>query len=159
MRPDAAGRRRLLSCGGTAYLSGLLYGTQARSVPGGRPVKDEVRAWGRVGGWVIVILAATTVPLPASGPPGWLGELPLDRVAHAGLYGGLGWIAADALRRTGRWSRLALFTALGCGMVFAAADELHQHWIPGRTPELGDWTADVVGLAAGLLVALVRRER
>lgn len=122
-------------------------------------MSGELRAWRGVVAWVAVILAATTVPLPASVPSGWLGGLPLDLAVHAVLYAGLGWLVADALRRTGRWGRLALFTSLAVGLAFAAADELHQHWIPGRVPELADWTADVVGLAAGLLAAVVLRGR
>lgn len=109
--------------------------------------------------WIGLILAATTIPLPATAQPGWLEGIPVDLAVHAGLYGGLGWLVARALRRTGRWSRLSLFTTLLCGMAFAAADELHQHWIPGRIPDLADWTADVVGLAVGLLAAVVLRGR
>lgn len=118
----------------------------------------DVREWTIVAAWVCVILAATTVPLPAGLTPGF-GDLPLDLVVHAVLYGGLGWLVARALRRTGRWGRLALFTALASGLVFAALDELHQHWIPGRVPELADWTADAVGLAGGLAAAVLLRAR
>lgn len=119
-------------------------------------MRDELRHWGRVAAWAIMILVATTVPIP-SGPAGWLADLPVDLAVHAGLYAGLGWLVARTLGRTGRAGRLALFTALVCGMIFAAADELHQHWIPGRAPELADWTADVIGLAAGMLSAAVTR--
>lgn len=119
----------------------------------------ELRPWSRVAVWIVVILSATTVPIPTTAAPGWLAGLPVDLVVHAGLYGGLGWFVADALRRTGRWGRLTLFAAMVCGLLFAAADELHQAWIPGRVPELADWTADVVGLAVGLLAAVLARGR
>lgn len=121
--------------------------------------KEELGEWLGVAGWIVLILAATTFPLPPTVSPGWMDGLPVDLLAHGALYGGLGWLVARALRRTGRWGRLALFTAMVCGMVFAAGDELHQRWIPGRTPELADWTADVVGLAAGLLAAAVAWSR
>lgn len=121
-------------------------------------MREELRPWRRVAAWAAVILVATTVPVP-SGAAGWLADLPVDLAVHGGLYAGLGWLVATTLRRTGRGGRLALFAALVCGMAFAAGDELHQRWIPGRVPELADWTADVVGLAAGMLAALVLRGR
>lgn len=117
-------------------------------------MREELRHWRRVAGWSLVILVATTVPLPA-GSSGWLADLPVDLAVHGALYAGLGWLVAGTLRRTGRSDRLALFTALLLGMAFAAGDELHQRWIPGRAAELADWTADVVGLAAGLLAGVV----
>ncbi len=121
-------------------------------------MREGLRPWRRVAAWATLILVATTVPLPA-GSAGWLADLPVDKVVHGVLYGGLGWLVATTLRRTGRGGRLALFAALVCGMAFAAGDELHQRWVPGRAPELADWTADVVGLAAGMLSAVVLRGR
>lgn len=117
-------------------------------------MREELRHWSRVAGWSFVILVVTTIPVP-SGPAGWMSDLPLDLAVHGVLYAGLGWLVAGTLRRTGRGGRLALFTALLLGMAFAAGDELHQRWIPGRAAELADWTADVVGLAAGLLAGAV----
>lgn len=121
-------------------------------------MREELRPWRRVAAWAGLILVATTVPVPP-GSAGWLADLPVDLAVHGGLYAGLGWLVATTLRRTGRWGRLALFTALVCGMVFAAGDELHQRWIPGRAAQLADWTADVVGLAAGMLAAVLVRGR
>lgn len=37
---------------------------------------------------------------------------------------------------------------------YGATDELHQFWVPNRYPGLGDWVADTVGAAAGILVAI-----
>jgi VanZ family protein len=36
---------------------------------------------------------------------------------------------------------------------FAAVDEWHQEFVPGRAADPIDWAADVVGAAAGLIVA------
>jgi VanZ family protein len=38
-------------------------------------------------------------------------------------------------------------------LLFAGVDEYHQHWIPGRVPELMDWTADILGIAIGYALA------
>lgn len=119
-------------------------------------MKDSVRAWGPVAAWVGVILAATAVPLPSTvrGP-----DLPLDKAVHAFLYGGLGWLVARAMRRIGRGDRRSLAVAFVICVLFAAADELLQAAVPSRAPTAGDWAADVVGLAAGLLAAAVRARR
>ena len=42
--------------------------------------------------------------------------------------------------------------ALIIGMVFAAIDEGHQHWVPGRGFDRKDLAADWVGLVTSLLV-------
>ena len=42
---------------------------------------------------------------------------------------------------------------------FAAADEWHQRFIPGRFPEFADWLADVAGAVVGVLIFAVFRRR
>lgn len=100
--------------------------------------------------WALVILVATSVPIPSVGwtPTG----IPADKVAHVLLYLGLGWGSARALRSTGRTGPAAIAAVLGAGMLFAALDEAHQAWLASRTASLADWVADVVGLAAGFVV-------
>ena len=43
----------------------------------------------------------------------------------------------------------ALLLAVATAMIYAGVDEWHQSWVPGRSPSLADWTADVIGAAAG----------
>ncbi len=43
----------------------------------------------------------------------------------------------------------ALLLAAATAMIYAGVDEWHQSWVPGRSPSLADWTADVIGAAAG----------
>ena len=54
--------------------------------------------------------------------------------------------------------------AQGAGMLYAATDEFHQLFVPGRACELSDWLVDNAGVLVGLglfllLVALLRRAR
>lgn len=94
----------------------------------------------------MVILALTSWPSPSIGPE----VAGADKVAHFGLYAVLGWLTARALlERTA--ARLGAAVA-GLG-AFAAADELHQLLIPGRSASVLDWLADLAGLALGLLLA------
>ncbi len=78
-------------------------------------------------------------------PPGssWL-EIPhLDKVAHFGLF----LVQAILLRMAGVTAPLAFLAALAWGGI----DEVHQRFVPGRAAELGDWMADAVGAAVGIL--------
>lgn len=117
--------------------------------------REFLAAWGPVVLWAGAILVVTTVPLP-EGPDG--GVRHLDKLVHGTMYFGLGWTVARALHRTGRSTGGALALALVAAAGFAALDEWHQSWV-GRDPALGDWTADAVGLVAGLgLFLWLRRE-
>lgn len=92
--------------------------------------------------WPCVILAVSSIPgsrLPEPLLPG------LDKVAHFVEYGIWGWFL---LR-----SRFPLRRAFSAALAFAAFDEIHQAWIPGRFPSFLDFVAD----AAGLLAILLRR--
>ena len=83
------------------------------------------------------------------GPPG----LPLaDKLLHLVLYLILGTTLVWAGRRN--MSR-GFFLALALsGVLFAASDEWHQGFVPGRDPSVGDLMADVVGLFLGFALAL-----
>jgi VanZ family protein len=69
-----------------------------------------------------------------------------DKVAHFIEYSVLG----AALRY---WSRKGRKALLAGGVGFAALDEFHQSFIPGRTASLWDFVADGCGLAAGFLLS------
>ena len=119
-------------------------------------VRERLGPWWAPVAWAAFILLATSVPLPSAQ---WAAsDLPLDTAAHLLLYLGLGWCSARALRASGRSGPLASWAAFGAGVLFAALDEAHQAWLASRTASLVDWTADVIGLAAGfLLVAAASR--
>jgi VanZ family protein len=40
-------------------------------------------------------------------------------------------------------------------MLYAFTDELHQHFVPGRSVEFADWVADSHGAAAGVALYLI----
>jgi len=48
-----------------------------------------------------------------------------------------------------------------CGALLGALDELHQYFVPGRSTEILDWTADASGVLLGLFIfiSLFRRAR
>ncbi|HUH14134.1 MAG TPA: VanZ family protein [Longimicrobiales bacterium] len=80
-------------------------------------------------------------------------DLPLDKPVHFALYGVLGALAAVGWLRAGR--RPPALLLLAGIWLLAAADELHQGRVPGRSPETWDWLMDVAG--SGLAFAWVGR--
>ncbi|MGB8330991.1 MAG: VanZ family protein [Polyangiales bacterium] len=81
-----------------------------------------------------------------------LRHIPLrDKGIHFGEYAVLGWLCAAASRRTWRsasaW-RTAAF-AVFISALWGLSDEVHQALVPGRSPELADFFADLVGSIAG----------
>ena len=75
-----------------------------------------------------------------------------DKPAHAFGYFGLGMVIARALAG-GLPPRITLRQAL-LGLVLASlygvTDEVHQHFVPGRTADIADWYSDSIGSALGL---------
>ena len=80
------------------------------------------------------------------------------KAAHALLYMVLGILCMTAFSfRHQRWYLAIIPAALVCAG-YAATDEVHQLFVPGRSGELGDLAIDFCGSLAGiLLVVLVNR--
>lgn len=88
-------------------------------------------------GLIYGLSSRSTVPGP---------EVPyFDKVAHFGAYAVLGALLAFAAHR----SRAPLAVAVVLGLLYGASDEVHQMFVPGRSPDVLDWAAD----AAGVLTA------
>ena len=91
--------------------------------------------------WLVSDLPGERVGrLPA---PDWL----LHGMANALFGAALRWPLAGR-RRPRRTVLAATILAL-----HGALDEWHQGWVPGRTPSLTDWAADVAGGLIGWFIA------
>lgn len=115
----------------------------------------SARRWLPFACWAALVLTLTSIPNPnVPTIPGG------DKVAHAIMYGVLGALAAYALHGVRRPILVHGMALLGIAL-FAALDEWHQRFIPGRSADLADWMADVVGAALVFtfsIAALRRRE-
>ena len=112
----------------------------------GRAYHAPVRAWLPVIAWAAVIFAFSSVPGLATGLGTW--DLVLRKLAHAAEYALLG---ALLMRAVGReWPAWAL------GVLYAASDELHQHFVAGRHGAPLDVAIDAAGVALGVLVWRLR---
>jgi len=73
-----------------------------------------------------------------------------DKLAHALMYGALGFLMTRALDDPERAVRArALLGAFMFCLAMGAADEWHQKYIQGRSAEVGDWIADSTGGLVG----------
>ena len=102
--------------------------------------------WLPVAAWAALIFGLSSISTLDTGLGGW--DYVLRKAAHVTEYAVLGALLARALReRAG--------AAFALGVAYAATDELHQHFVPGRHGTPFDLLFDAVGVALG--VALYRR--
>jgi VanZ family protein len=74
--------------------------------------------------------------------PGLLPEwLPIDKLAHLLLFA----VLAALLYLAGVRAPLAALVAAAYGLT----DEVHQMFVPGRSPDVRDWLADALGAMLG----------
>ncbi len=132
-----------------------------REIPGGTrpPAVRPCRAWILVAVWAVLIEVATSVPGPSL-PPTPSGG---DKVAHLLVYLVLGLLSARALAAGRHRDRTLAWVVLVAAVVaFGALDEVHQAFVPQRTPDVLDFVADAVGGSIGVALAhavLRRRAR
>jgi VanZ family protein len=91
--------------------------------------------------WAAVIFAFSAVPSLSSGLGGW--DYVLRKIAHVTEYAILGALLARALPELG---------AFWVGVAYAASDEVHQHFVPGRHGALLDLGIDATGVLLGILL-------
>jgi VanZ like family len=98
--------------------------------------------WLPVALWAGLIFGLSSMPDLGTGLGTW--DLVLRKIAHFGEYAVLG---ALLLRALGREA-----LAAGAGIAYAAGDELHQHFVPGRHAAFRDVAIDAAGVLAGVLL-------
>jgi VanZ family protein len=98
--------------------------------------------WLPVVAWAGLIFAFSAVPNLSTGLGLW--DLLLRKAAHLAEYAILG---ALLLRAVGRAQPAFLL-----GVLYAASDEVHQHFVRGRHASPLDVAIDGLGIAAGILL-------
>lgn len=114
-----------------------------------------VLLWGPVLLVMGLIFFFSSLPDPG-GPPGGIS----DKTAHVLIYATLGGSLVRALAG-GRITAMTLtriLLAAALGTLYGVSDEIHQHFVPPRTPDILDVVADSIGAVVGASVmALVAR--
>ena len=108
-----------------------------------------VLLWGPVLLVMGLIFFFSSLPDPG-GPPGGIS----DKTAHVLIYAALGASLVRALAG-GQITAMTLtriLLAAALGTLYGASDEIHQHFVPPRTPDILDVAADAVGAFVGAIV-------
>jgi|SRR5688500_10840615 len=117
-------------------------------------------AWLPVVAWAALIFTLSSIPDLGTGLGGW--DLALRKAAHVAEYAVLGALLFRALSLAGHPFHAASTVAWAwlIGATYAASDELHQHFVPGRQASALDLVLDAAGVAVGALaIRLVRSSR
>lgn len=105
--------------------------------------------------WTLALLYMAIIWTLSSMSQPWLPEAMRtwrDLWLHFFEYSALGMLLAQALASTwpGSSWRRQVIVALSLAVLWGAIDELHQSFVPGRTPDGRDLAADAVGAAFGV---------
>jgi VanZ family protein len=107
------------------------------------PPRRVVSAWLPVVLWAALIFSFSAVPDLGTGLGTW--DFVLRKIAHVCEYAVLGLLLYRATRR----EQLAVLI----GVLYAASDEFHQHFVPGRHATVRDVAIDTGGVLVGVLAA------
>lgn len=80
--------------------------------------------------------------------------LPVRKCAHATEYAVLGFLWYGLLASYGVSGRRRFFTAIIASVLYAATDEFHQLFVPGRSGQILDVLIDSLGVCVGCMLAL-----
>jgi VanZ family protein len=105
-------------------------------------VTRVLSAWLPVVAWAALIFTLSSVPDLGTGLGGW--DLVLRKAAHAAEYAVLGALLLRALGRE--------LPAVAIGIAYAATDEVHQAFVPGRQGAVLDVLVDAMGVLLGVYV-------
>ena len=108
---------------------------------------DRATLWVPVALWAGLIFVLSSVPDLQTGLGAW--DNLVRKLAHVAEYAVLGALLQRAVGSP--------IVAVALGSLYAASDELHQAFVPGRLGSPLDWLIDTVGVMAG--VALLARLR
>ena len=103
--------------------------------------------------WAVIIYLISSVP--GSKIPKFA-HLINDKIIHASIFFIFGLLVYRSLEprvkpETFNWTRL--FISIGAVIIYGLSDEFHQGFVPGRTEDILDATADSVGgICSGIVV-------
>jgi VanZ family protein len=106
------------------------------------PAQRVVTLWLPVAAWAALIFALSSIPGLSTGLGTW--DVVLRKAAHITEYAILGALLMRALDRPAVAATLAI--------AYAATDELHQHFVPGRAGTMVDVAVDAVGVVLGVVL-------
>lgn len=101
----------------------------------------------------LILFAATSFPVDTI-PTVGVG----DKFLHLTAYFGFGVLLNLTLVFQNKYNSLKINSAIGTliiGCIYGAFDEIHQHFIPGRSMEFLDFVADFAGLVLAIVFVIL----
>lgn len=118
-----------------------------------------ISLWAPVLLWAGLIFYLSSIPDTRTGGGAELPELMFRKFAHLFVYGTLAFLLARALTGYGWKLRRIMGMGLFLCILYAASDEIHQSFVPGRFCKVRDVALDSLGSALVLSLDARRRER
>ena len=79
----------------------------------------------------------------------------IRKVAHFSLYTIIGILLMSLMSTYKIKQRKRVLISGSIGLLYAVSDEIHQSFIPGRGPQIGDVGIDFCGVMVGMCIVLV----
>lgn len=79
----------------------------------------------------------------------------IRKLAHFSLYTVVGFLLMSLLSTYKIKQKYRIYISLGIGLMYAISDEIHQSFIPERTPMISDVCIDTCGVITGIIILLV----
>lgn len=109
-----------------------------------------ILSWLTVAIWAAIIFLFSSQSTIALDIGAW--DFVLRKLAHMGEFGVLFLLLWKAIRELGVAKSKALAIAAALSMAYAASDEIHQSFVPGRSPTVRDVAIDFTGIMISILV-------
>ena len=77
----------------------------------------------------------------------------IRKLAHFSLYTVVGFLLMSLMSKLKQKNKICI--SLGIGFIYAISDEIHQSFIPERTPMISDVCIDTCGVITGIVVLIV----
>ena len=79
----------------------------------------------------------------------------IRKLAHFSLYAVIGFLLMSLMSTYKLKQKNRILVSCSIGLLYAISDEIHQAFIPGRGPQIGDVGIDFSGVVVGMCVVLV----
>lgn len=121
--------------------------------------RSALVAWAPAVAWAGLLFLASSIPGDEVPQPSFVLA---DKLVHGAVYAVLGFLCARGIRLSVvRANTDAFVCVLGVGLatLYGVLDEVHQMFVPSRSPEFLDLVADLVGASLGAAIFAVHRRR
>lgn len=82
-------------------------------------------------------------------------ESVIRKIAHFSIYALVGFLLMTLISTYPVKENKRILISLGVGILYATSDEIHQAFVPGRSPQITDVVLDTIGVLVGIILLLI----